>query len=250
MPITRTEPILYEKVILGSESEARRFMICLRRRESPHSFARTAVKRLCMFGDMMPTIALEILEHCTGITALAIWIQSAFAGSARMQEYVDSLSLLTELSLNMSSMFFSTAPSFATLDVAHRITHLEILDGWVLWTSTVGIEEMTRLTHLALDLHLWYSCVEHIQRILHRCSALKVVLLQTYSSRSEVNTWLESRSIHDIRIVWTDNSTWINWDILGLDEESCNLWDYGGEIVAWQRQNDGTYREHIQDEEY
>ena len=143
IPITRTEPILYKKVILRSEREARRFMTCLRWRQSPHSFTQAAVKRLCMFGNMLPTIALEILEHCTGITALAIWIQDAFADSVRMQEYVNTLSFLMELSLNMSSMFYLTTPSFAMLDVAHRITHLEILDGWVLWTSTVGIEEMT-----------------------------------------------------------------------------------------------------------
>ena len=141
--MTRTEPILYEKVMLGSESEARRFMTCLCQRQSPHSFAQAAVKRLCMFGNMTPTIALEILEHCTGITTLAIWIQSAFADSAQMQEYVDALPFSMELSLNMSSIFCLTTPSFAMLDIAQRITHLEILDGWILWTSTVGIEEMT-----------------------------------------------------------------------------------------------------------
>ena len=248
--MTRTEPILYKKVVLGSESEAQRFMTCLRWWQSPHSFTRTAVKRLCMFGNMMPMIALEILEYCTGITTLALWIQNAFGDSAWMQEYVDALSFLMELSLNMSSMFCSTTPSFAMLDIAHRITHLEILDRWILWTSTVGIKEMTQLTHLVLDLHLWNSCSQHVQRILHCCSTLKVVLLQAYNSQSEVNTWLETHCIHDIRIVWTDNSVWINWDIFGLDEEPCNLWDYADEIVAWRHQNDGTYRDHIQDEEY
>ena len=248
--MTRTEPILYKKVMLGSESEARRFMTCLRQRQSPHSFAQAAVKRLCMFSNTTPTIALEILEHCMGITTLAIWIQSAFADSARMQEYVDALPFLMELSLNMSSIFCSTTPSFATLDIAHRITRLEILDRWILWTSTVGIEEMIWLTHLVFNLHLWHSCAQHIQRILHRCSTLKVILLQAYNSQNEVNTWLETRGIHDIWIVWTDNSVWINWDILGLDEEPCNLWDYVGEIVAWWRQNDSMYQDHIQDEEY
>ena len=100
------------------------------------------------------------------------------------------------------------------------------------------------------NLHLWHSCAQHIQRILHRCSTLKVILLQAYNSQNEVNTWLETRGIHDIWIVWTDNSVWINWDILGLDEEPCNLWDYVGEIVAWWRQNDSMYQDHIQDEEY
>jgi len=192
-----------------------------------------------MFGDMMPEVTLKILEYCTGVTALVMWNQKAWAHSEWMQESVDALPLLTELSLNMSSMFFSTTPSFAKLDMAHRITHLEILDGWILWTSTVGIEEMTRLTHLALDLHLWHTCAQHIQKILDHCSALKVVLLQAFCSQSEANDWLEAHGIYDIWIVWTDNSTWIDWDI--LDRESCNLWDDASEIVAWRHKNDGTY---------
>ena len=249
--MTRTEQILYETVTLVNEREAQCFVTCIRQRKSPHSLTKAPVRRLCMIGTIMSTIALEILEHCTGITSLAIWIESAWANSARMQECVDALSSLTELSLTMSSMFFSTTPSFATLDLAHRITHLEIRDGWVLWTSSVGIEEMTWLTHLALKLHLGHSCTQHIQRILHRCSALKAVLLKTHDcSQSEANAWLETHSIQDIRIIWTEDSTWNHWDIIGLDEEVCNIWDYADEIVAWRRQNDGTYHIHIQEEEY
>ena len=224
-------------------------MTCLRWWRSPHSFAWGAVKRLCIFGNMMPAMALEILEYCTGITALAMWNQYGWAHSERMQESVDALPLLMELSLNMLSMFFSTTPSFSMLDMTHRITRLEILDRWILWTSTVGIEEMTWLTHLALDLHLWHTCVQHIWTILDRCSALKVVLLQAFCSQSEANDWLEACGIYDIRIVWTDDSTWINWDILGVDKDSCNLWDYVSEIVAWQRKNDSAYRYNIQDKE-
>ena len=70
------------------------------------------------------------------------------------------------------------------------------------------------------------------------------------TSRSEANAWLETHSIHDIRIVWTEDSTWNHWDIIGLGEEACNIWDYADEIVAWRCQNDGTYQDHIQDEEY
>jgi len=187
--MTRMEPMLYEKVILRSDREGQHFVTCLRQWWSPHSFTRGAVKRLCMFGDMMPEVTLEILEYCTGVTALAMWNQKAWAHSEWMQESVDALPLLTELSLNMSSMFFSTTPSFAKLDMDHRITHLEILDGWILWTSTVGIEEMTQLTHLVLDLHLWHTCAQHIWKILDHCSALKVVLLQAFCSQSEANDW-------------------------------------------------------------
>ena len=249
--MTRTEHILYETVTLVNEREAWRLMTCIRQRKSPHSLSKAPVRRLCMIGTIMSTIALEILEHCTSITSLAIWIESAWANSARLQESVDRLSSLTELSLTMSSMFSSTTPSFATLDIAHRITHLEIRDRWILWTSLVGIEEMTRLTHLALELNLGHSCAQHIQRILHRCSTLEAVLLnEKHCSRSEANAWLETHSIHDIWIVWTEDSTWNHWDIIGLGEEACNIWDYADEIVAWRCQNDGTYQDHIQDEEY
>ena len=244
--MTRMEPMLYKKVILGGDRESQRFITCLRRRQSPHTFARGAVKRLCMF-NMMPKVTLEILEYCTGVTALAMWNQKARSYSERIQESIDALPLLRELSLDMSSMFFSTTPSFAKLDMVHRITRLEVLDGWILWTSTVGIEEMTRLTHLALDIHLWHTSVQHIRKILDHCSALEVVLLHAFCSQSEANNWLEARGICDIRIVWTDNSTWINWNIIGLDEESCDLWDYASEIIAWRRKNDGTYRYNIQD---
>ena len=202
-----------------------------------------------MFGDMMPKVTLEILEYCTGVTALAMWNQKAWAYSERMQESVDALPLLMELSLNMSSMFFSTAPSFVKMDMVHRITRLEILDGWILWTSTVGIEEMTGLTHLALDLNLWHTSVQHIRKILDCCSALEVVLLHANCSQSEASDWLEACGINDIRIVLTDDSTWINWNIIGLDEESCDLWDYASQIVAWRRKNDGTYRYNIHDQE-
>ena len=246
--MSRMEPMLYEKVILGSDREVQRFITCLRQRRSPHTFARGAVKRLCIFGVRMPEVTLEILEYCTGVTAFAMWNQTR-AHSERMQEAVDALPLLTELSLTMSSIFFSIAPSFAKLDMVHRITRLEILDGWILWTSTVGIEEMTWLTHLALQLQLWHTSVQHIRKILDCCSALKVVLLHANCDRTEANDWLEARGIYDIRIVWTGDSTWVNWNIIGLDQESCDLWDYASEIVAWRRKNDGTYRYNTQDQE-
>ena len=102
--------------------------------KSSQLFACAAVKSLCINGSVQPTTALEILEHCMGVTSLAIWILPDTEVSTipvLMQEYVSALPL-RKLSLNMASIFCSPSPSFAMLDIAHMIAHLKILEGWVL----------------------------------------------------------------------------------------------------------------------
>ena len=104
--MVRLEPILYRVVTLTREGEARRFITCLHRQESPRSFVHAAVKSLCIYDCILGTTALEILYDCTGVTSLAIWIITA--APVLMQEHINTLPL-KKLSLHMTSVF-STPP--------------------------------------------------------------------------------------------------------------------------------------------
>ena len=233
MVMVRLEPILYRVVTLTREGEARRFITCLHRRESPRSFAHAAVKSLCIYDRILGTTALEILYDCTGVTSLAIWIITA--APVLMQEHINTLPL-KKLSLHMTSVF-STPPSFTMLGIAQVITHLEILEGWTLSTETIGIKGLTQLTHLSLPLDLHSSCPKHFQRILHHCFNLKVLILRSAKSQNSVNAWLEVHDIHDIHTVWTNESPWRDW--FPPNNNHHNLWDCRGDIVAWRRQMKG-----------
>ena len=242
MATVRLEPILYRVVKLTREGQAQHFIKCLHLRKSPQSFAYAAVKALCIYGDIQTTTALEILQDCTGITSLAIWTLPNAEVSPipeLMQEQVNTLPL-RRLSLSVASMF-STSPSFTTLDIARVITHLEILDGWVLWTVTIGIEKLTQLTHLLLALNLQLSCPEHLQKILNHCSNLKVLILRSPENQNDVNTWFKVHDIHDVRIVWTDESSW--WDWFSPSRNHRNTWDCGEDVVAWRRRMKGVYQD-------
>jgi len=229
--MVRSEPILYRVVKLTEERQAWRFITCLCLRKSSHSFAHTAVKSLCIYGRILDTTALEVLQYCSGVTSLAIWTSSFSTMPVLMQEKVNAL-LLRKLSLSMCSMF-AGFPSFTMLDIAWVLTHLEILDGLVLLTETIGIEALTQLTHLSLPLSLDLSHPEHLQKILYHCTNLEVLILRSPESQDDVNTWLKVHEICDIRTVWTVESSW--WDWFPWISNRRNIWECGEDVVAWRR---------------
>ena len=233
--MVRSEPILYTVVKLTREGQARHFITCLRLRKSPHSFAHAAVKSLCIYGRILVTSTLEILQYCSGVTSLAIWISPISAMPVLMREHVNALPL-RKLSFSMTSMF-STSPSFTILDIASVITHLKILDPWVLSTGTVEIEALTQLTHLSLRLDFDLSHPENLQKILYHCTSLEVLILHSPKSQNNVNAWLKVHDICDIRTIWTTGSSW--WDWFPQNSNHRNIWDCGEDVVAWRRREKG-----------
>ena len=183
---------------------------------------------------MLVTTAFEVLEDCLGVTSLAIWISPISAMPVLMQEHINALPL-RKFSLNhMSSMFSTsplTSPLFIMLDMAWVITHLEILEGWTLSTEMIGIEALTQLTHLSLPLSLNLSRPKYLQKFLHHCANLEVIILCSRESQNDINAWLQVHDIRDIRTVWTDESPWCNW--CPLNSNHRNLWDCGEDMVAW-----------------
>ncbi|KAG2105181.1 hypothetical protein BD769DRAFT_1393337 [Suillus cothurnatus] len=53
------------------------------------------------------------------------------------------------------SHIFNHTPliSLSTVPVFSKLTHLEILNDWVMWSSMVGLEHLQQLTHLCLHVH-------------------------------------------------------------------------------------------------
>ncbi|KAG2134394.1 uncharacterized protein EDB93DRAFT_1092801, partial [Suillus bovinus] len=139
----RIERLLYRKIILTNESIAISFLssLCIWC-QCCSDFARGVVKSLCIEGNVLLSTTTEILSLCTGTTNLALWMaQSDFNGMTNpLLQPLNNLPLMS-LSLSISSIFCHTEfVSLSAFKAFSTVTHLEILNGWVLCNSTVGLE--------------------------------------------------------------------------------------------------------------
>jgi hypothetical protein len=155
---------------------------------------------------------------CRGLKSLALWISpSNVVGQS--DQLLDSMRVLslTSLSLNISLVFRHCAspvislhevPAFCT------ITHLEILNGWVLWGSTVDLEHLRNLTHLSLCLNTRRTKPSLVTLLLSRLP-LQVLVFRTTEDSDVVQAFLRDADLSDPRIVLTGDSR-VDWDNLGI----------------------------------
>ncbi|KAG2105172.1 hypothetical protein BD769DRAFT_1393331 [Suillus cothurnatus] len=168
-------------------------------------FARGAVQSLCIEGDILPSTAAEILSLCSGITNLALWIAPSDFKNGTTNPLLQPLNdlPLMSLSLSISLIFRDThLVSLSAFKAFGTLTHLEILNGWVLWNST---RTKPKLVAFLLTL-----------------SHLRVIVFHISEDIDAVQTFLESNFLNDSRIVLVSQKP-TAWDEFG-----------GGDMFLWK----------------
>ncbi|KAI6140882.1 hypothetical protein BKA82DRAFT_30918 [Pisolithus tinctorius] len=210
---SRMERILYKKVVLTGEAQALSFLSSLRPRPE---FASGSVYVLRIGPAVQLHTAIEILRLCQGLTDLILQTVPSAPGHSHC--LIDALNTLPLRSLSLHlSLVFENTPSFSLQSVGFfcELTHLEIKEGWVLWGSTIGLERLNHLTHLALRLSTQRTKAALIKCLLTDCPKLEVLVLWSTEASDKVQAFMGDWEISDERIVLTDQS----WSWKGLELE-------------------------------
>ena len=199
----------------------------------PQQFQRM-VNSLCIKGDVQLNTAAGILSLCRGTTSLALWIApSDFSGE--MNPLLHSLNALPLVSLSLSISLIlnsSSCISLSTIPVFSSLTHLEILNNWVLWGSTVGLQDLDRLTHLCLHVDTRRTNPALVKSLLDD-SRFRVFAFRTSEDHATVRKFLERSDLVDPRIVLVHHS----WSDFRADDMS--LWRNTEQIVEWRYAKQG-----------
>ncbi|KAH7903953.1 hypothetical protein BJ138DRAFT_1119885 [Hygrophoropsis aurantiaca] len=228
------EKLLYQKVTLSDDETACRFSSALLLRPA---FAQVTVESLWLKGTVRVAAASEILRLCKGTTDLALWISPFHepAASDALLECLDSLPLV-RLSLPLSLICGSTSSVLAFLPAINlfsRLTHLELLDGWVLWGSAIGLASLPCLTHLSLRLSVSRTNGMLLRGILESDNMQALALLIPANDRDNAQDWLIDHGIRDRRVVLVDQLERQNI----LTGTPRAFWRYADCVVWWRSQH-------------
>jgi hypothetical protein len=192
----------------------------------PQRFAQRAVTSLCIEGDVQPSTAADILSLCRDTTSLALWIApSDFPDE--MNSLLHSLNALPLMTLSLSiSLIFnhSSCISLSTIPVFRLLSHLEILNIWVLWGSAVGLQDLDRLTHLCLHVDTQRTKPALVKLLLNNLR-FRIFVFRVSEDYATVQKFLEQSDLIDPRIVLVHRSR------SDLRADDMSLWRNAERIV-------------------
>ncbi|KAG2037993.1 hypothetical protein BDR03DRAFT_862841, partial [Suillus americanus] len=229
----RIEGLMYHTIVLTNEMRAHRFISSLHSRPA---LASENIKSLCLCGTVQLATAAEVVQLCSSVDSLALWILPE--GDNHVVPDVLLLALnglpLLQLSIQLSTVFRRTPrPFLPSIPMFHKVTHLELLEGWVVWGFPIGIPCLTQLTHISLQVFTSWTTPILLQMILSDCVLLRVLVLHVTEDVGRVERWLrEHEGLDDPRIVVTAKSPRDNWDRVACDGMS--LWQYGDYITSYR----------------
>ncbi|KAH7911843.1 hypothetical protein BJ138DRAFT_1112833 [Hygrophoropsis aurantiaca] len=228
------EPFIYGTVVLRGKGQTFRFLNALYSR--PPSFAHQRVKSVCLRQSIPLDLAGKVLSLCTGITNLALWITPQAEGPSLLLPLLEALPL-TSVSLNLPSVMgpadsrepLSNQPLFS------RLERLDLVNHWALWTSSLGIERLQRLTHTSFRFWARGNVGSALKLILREARSLEVlVLLSDRIIYPEGKTYLEKEDIRDARVVVMmhrgDAEQWI-----ALERGEEGIWERATSVVRWRK---------------
>ncbi|KAG1802487.1 hypothetical protein EV424DRAFT_1517970 [Suillus variegatus] len=207
---------MYRTVILTSEFQARGFI-------DSRPLASAKVKSLCLGGTLQLMTAAHIIELCQSIDDLALWVLPEGDMPnvpACLLTALNRLSL-SRLSVRLSAIFCRTAtPYLPSIPLFGKVTHLELLEGWVLWgfPQATGIHQLTQLTHLSLRVVARQTAPALLQMILTECASLEVLVLRVIDGVEDIEAWLKVKGLDDPRIMVTATDPHNFWDCLTSDD--------------------------------
>jgi hypothetical protein len=237
--IFRIEPFVYKTVLLRGPKHAAQFLGALTSHRPPE-FAQLHVKALCIRSSIPLGLTIQLLTMCSGLESLALWIPPQ-SGTADLINLLSSLPL-TFLTIVLASIQPASywKPILQDHPIFVNLTHLDIVDHWMLWTSTHGIEHLPHLTHVAFR---FWSCGVNatLSTILRQSPKLRVlVLLADSKVIPGTREYIEKQCIRDIRVVVLqhvrDSDEWES-----MKRDSVTMWQRADMIIRWRRCNRGWY---------
>lgn len=223
-------------------AHAVRFLGALAQYHSPE-FAKTHVKALCIRPSIPLTLTLHLLSACSGLDSLALW-NVPQSDTAELVHRLSALPL-TSLSLNIRSIVPPSAHKFVLENhpVFVNLTHLDIVNHWVLWTSSLGIEHLPQLTHVAFSFWPRGNVNSALSTILSQSPRLRVlVLLADRVVIPGAKEYLERHDIMDTRVVVLEHARdadeWERMRIHNMDA-SAGMWTRADRIAEWRERNRG-----------
>lgn len=231
----RIERFVYKTVVLRNPKQAYLFLEALSRR--PPEFPSLHVKSLCLQPLLPHGVCNKLLRICTGLESLALWVPSHSGTTAELITLLSSLPL-TFLSINLTAVLSPKHPKplLQNHPVFARITHLDVVNNWALWISSLGAESLPCLTHIAFR---FWARGSIDTRILKESAKLKVMIL--FSDAMVIPSarrHLEKEGICDVRVVVMEHTRDADeWEIMKRDGET--LWQRAERIVNWRKRTNG-----------
>ena len=236
--VFRIEPFVYKTVLLRGPEHAAQFLGALIN-DRPPEFAQSYVKALCIRPSIPLGLTIQLLTTCSGLESLALWIPPQ-SDTADLINLLSSLPL-TSLSLVLASIQPTSYrnPVLQNHPVFVNITHLDIVDHWMLWTSTHGIENLPLLTHVAFRFWSRGSVSAALSTILRESPKLRVLILLADSKvLPGTRVYLYEQGIRDIRVVVLQHARDADeWE--SMERDSVTMWQRADMIVRWRRCNRG-----------
>ena len=229
----RTEKTIYHTVIIWTDTEAHHLIASLEHRQE---FAVSAVRTLYLGGAVQESPAARILDVCQGVTNLMLNVTTySPLAESRMLAPLQALPL-TCLSMTLSALFHRQRVRLPNLQITRRITHLHLADSWVSWEGvTVGLTELTQLSHLSLRWSMYNSNFDMLREVL-RSTNLKVLVLwkREYAPEyDELVRCLSREGLEDRRVVFLDSRRYeVHLNFGGF-------WEYAEDLVKWREEVDG-----------
>ncbi|KAG6377944.1 hypothetical protein JVT61DRAFT_14737 [Boletus reticuloceps] len=228
------EPFVYNIVFLRVPKHAFDFLGALMNHRSP-GFVQSHVKALCIFPSIPLRVTIQLLATCSGLESLALWILPQ-SDNADLINVLSSLPL-TFLSLNLASIL---PPSYWKLGLQNHpvfinLTHLDIVNNWVLWTSSLGIQHLPFLTHVAFRFWSRGSVNGALSKILQESHKLEaLVLLANSVAIPGAREYLEKQNVRDIRVVVLQHARDTDeWEL--MRKGAISMWQRADVIVRWRR---------------
>ena len=239
--VFRIEPFVYKTVVLRGPGHAVQFLGALTN-DRPPEFAQSHVKALCICPSIPLGLTIQLLTTCSGLESLALWIRIR-----PQSDTPDLINLLSPLPLASLSLILHSIqptsywnpPVLQNHAVFINLTHLDIVDHLVLWTSTLGIEHMPLLTHVAFRFWSRGSVNAALSVILRESPKLQVLVLLTNSVVIHgAREYLEKQGVRDVRVVVLQHARDADeWEL--MERDSVTMWQRADIIVRWRRRNRG-----------
>ncbi|KAH7922263.1 hypothetical protein BV22DRAFT_1037651 [Leucogyrophana mollusca] len=225
---------MYGTIVLRGGCHTLRFLNALYSR--PPSFAQQRVTSVCIRHSIPLDIAAKLISYCTGITNLALWVTPRADAPTLLAPLLEALPLIS-LSLNLTSVLgpADSRVSLSSHPLFSRLKRLDLVNHWALWTSSLGIESLPRLTHVSFRFWARGNVGTALKVILKEAMSLEVlVLLADRVIYPEGRTYLEREGIKDVRVVILMHGNDVDqWVALERGEEA--IWERATRVVKWRR---------------
>ncbi|KAG2081946.1 uncharacterized protein F5147DRAFT_783482 [Suillus discolor] len=219
------EQLVYRKIVLHGEEDARLFLECLYRRPMPVSFALQSVKALSLSGSIQSSTVIEIISICRSVTSLRLILTTneyANNGSV-LWRALDGLPLQA-LVLTIRMQFPSFLSEYHTF---RNLSHLELNGNHFLAEPQEELEFFESLTHICVVLNPHIADPQAVILLISNAQ-LQLLAFRVEDGHNAVDEFLEEHGICDHRIVLLPFQLPV-WGELGQ-----------GDMLMWELAEDRT----------